>query len=72
MLLWPDPKTLSVAALHDKIGGAISAGYQSMLESTLESARSALGKEAESAWGHGRTMTMEQAIEYALEEQNDG
>ena len=39
-----------------------------MLDSTLESARSALGKEAEFAWEQGRNMTMEQAIEYALEE----
>jgi hypothetical protein len=62
----------AVAALHDKIGGAFPAVIQSTLDSTLESARSELEAEAESAWEQGRTMTMEQAIEYALEEPNDG
>jgi len=62
----------AVAALHDNIGGAFPAVIQSMLGSTLESARSALGAEAESTWEYGRIMTMEQAIEYALEDQNDG
>jgi predicted ATPase len=62
----------AVAALRDNIGGAFPAAGQFLLESTLESARSALGAEAESAWEYGRTMTMEQAIEYAMEDQNDG
>ena len=62
----------AVAALHDKIGGVFPAGLQSLLGPTLESARSAHGAEAESEWEYGRTMTMEQAIEYALEDQNDG
>ena len=60
----------AVAALHDNIGGVIPVSIQSALDSTLESARSELGAEAESAWEQGRTMTMEQAIEYALEEPN--
>jgi predicted ATPase/class 3 adenylate cyclase len=62
----------AVAAVHDNIGGALPSFTQTNLESTLESARSALSAEAESAWEQGRTMTMEQAIEYALEEPNDG
>ena len=43
-----------------------------MFESTLESARAALGAAAESAWQKGLSMTMDQAIEYALEELIDG
>jgi hypothetical protein len=62
----------AVATLRDKIGGVLPHHFQTMFDSTLESARSALGAEAESAWERGRAMTMEQAIEYALEEQNDG
>jgi class 3 adenylate cyclase len=62
----------AVATLHDMIGGAFPTGLQSLLESTVESARSALGAEAESAWEQGRSMTLEQAIEYALEELKDG
>jgi hypothetical protein len=62
----------SVATLHDMNGGAFPSVLQSILESALESARSALGAEAESAWEQGRSMTLEHAIEYALEEPNDG
>jgi hypothetical protein len=62
----------AVRTLHDNIGGALPTDLQSIFESTLVSARSALGAQAESAWKQGRTMTMDQAIKYALEEPNDG
>ncbi|MCP4625529.1 MAG: adenylate/guanylate cyclase domain-containing protein [bacterium] len=62
----------AVATLHKKIGGAIPDSLQISMESTLESARSALGAKAESEGEQGCSMTMEQAIEYALEELIDG
>jgi predicted ATPase/class 3 adenylate cyclase len=62
----------AVAALHDKTGGVLPAMVQSMLEATLESARSALGAAAEPVWQKGRAMTIEHAIDYALEELIDG
>jgi tetratricopeptide (TPR) repeat protein len=62
----------AIASLRETIEGPLPATHEYMLSTALESVRSELGAKAESVWEQGRSMTMEQAIEYALEEPNDG
>ena len=56
-------------ALRERIGVLISPADRVLYEHQVGFARSALSEDAfASAWAEGRTMTMEQAIEYALQE----
>jgi hypothetical protein len=57
---------------HDTIGmGVWTQGLDAEFETVLERCRAALGEEAfAQAVEQGRAMTMEQAIEYALENTN--
>jgi hypothetical protein len=55
-------------ALHEAIGAAREPEYNTTYERAVTSARSSLGEEAfQMAWQKGQAMTMEQAVEYALE-----
>jgi non-specific serine/threonine protein kinase len=56
-------------ALREEIGVPIAPHEREQRDRDLSEARQALGEEAfTSAWERGRAMTMEQAIEYALQE----
>ena len=45
---------------------------QVRLDSTATEARASLGEQAFArAWAEGQAMTLEQAVEYALQERND-
>jgi tetratricopeptide (TPR) repeat protein len=55
--------------LREKTGGSVSPQHRAHREQDIESARDALGDEGafDAAWQAGREMTMDQAIELALE-----
>jgi non-specific serine/threonine protein kinase len=54
-------------ALHEAIGAGLSAGERAYFERHLATARAHLDDTTwEKAWAEGRTMTFEQAVEYAL------
>jgi tetratricopeptide (TPR) repeat protein len=55
-------------ALHEAIGGVMEASDRISYNRALDSARSQLGdEEVETAWQEGRSMSMKQAVAYALE-----
>ncbi len=57
----------AASAAHDAIGSQLSAGERARFDRLQARAWQALGEPlATAAWGEGRAMTLEQAVEYAL------
>jgi predicted ATPase len=60
----------AASALREEIGAPLSPAEQTKLERTLEPARQALTEVMqEQAWAEGRALSLEEAIEYALNEE---
>jgi non-specific serine/threonine protein kinase len=62
----------AAAALHESVGFVLEPDQALVVDPAVDRARTQLGEEAFAAtWEAGRALTLEQAIAYALEE-NDG
>lgn len=62
----------AAAALRDTISAPLRPVDRSDVERDVADARAALGEEAfAAAWAQGRAMTLEQAVEYALQNNRD-
>ncbi|MCL6650503.1 MAG: tetratricopeptide repeat protein, partial [Chloroflexi bacterium] len=60
-------------AIRESVGSPLPPGERPLYEAHLDALRAALGKRAfAAAWAEGRSLTLEQAIEYALAETGDG